>query len=270
MRGLSRELAAEFFGTFILVVFGTAVNAQVMLSREQNGQYLSINLGWGLGVMMGVYVAGGISGAHLNPAVTLALAVQKKLAWGKVIPYWIVQVAGGFAAAAVTYLVYVEALGAFDMGVRSVPGFGSQTPTAGIFATYPSAHLSTVPGGLIDQIVGTALLVACIFGITDKKNVGAPPYLVPLCIGALVVLIGMTFGFNCGYAINPARDLGPRLFTAAAGWGRTVFRAGDPKWFGWWWVPIVGPLAGGILGAFVYDFFIRPLAAPQPMDSTQA
>jgi MIP family channel proteins len=269
MRGLTREMAAEFFGTFILVVFGTAVDAQVMLSNQKNGEYLSINLGWGLGVMMGIYVAGGITGAHLNPAVSLALAVQKKLGWGKVIPYWIAQVVGAFAAAAVTYLVYVEALSAYDLGVRTVPGFGSDTATAGIFATYPSGHLSTVPGGLIDQVVGTALLVACIFGITDAKNIGAPPNLAPICIGALVVLIGMTFGFNCGYAINPARDFGPRLFTFVAGWGKAVFMAGDPKWHGWWWVPIVGPLAGGVLGAFLYDFFIRPLMKPQPMDATR-
>ncbi len=265
MKGLTRELAAEFFGTFVLVVFGTAVDAQVLLSHEKNGGYLSINLGWGLGVMMGIYVAGGITGAHLNPAVSLALAVQKKFAWGKVIPYWIVQVAGGFAGAAVTYLVYVEAISAFDLGVRTTPGFGSPTATAGIFATYPSTHLSTMPGGLIDQVVGTALLVACIFGITDKKNLGAPPNLAPICIGALVVLIGMTFGFNCGYAINPARDLGPRLFTFFAGWGRNVFLSSNY----WWWVPIVGPLAGGVLGAFAYDFFIRPDQAPHPMDSTQ-
>jgi glycerol uptake facilitator protein len=269
MKGLSREMAAEFFGTFILVVFGTAVDAQVLLSKMQNGQYVSINFGWGLGVMMGMYVAGGISGAHLNPAVSLALAVQKKFAWRKVIPYWIMQVAGAFAAAAVTYLVYVEAMSAYDQGVRTVPGFGSATPTAGIFATFPAAHLSTVPGGLIDQVVGTALLVACIFGITDSKNIGVPSYLAPLCVGALVILIGMTFGFNAGYAINPARDFGPRLFTFVAGWGRAVFLAGDTQWFGWWWVPIVGPLAGGVLGAFLYDFFIRPVTVPEPMDSTR-
>jgi MIP family channel proteins len=265
MKGLSRELAAEFFGTFVLVVFGTAVNAQVLLSRQQNGQYLSINLGWGLGVMMGMYVAGGISGAHLNPAISLALAVQKKFAWGKVIPYWIVQVAGGFAAAAITYFVYAEALAAFDFGVRTVPGFGGQTTTAGIFATYPSAHLSTFPGGLIDQIVGTALLVACIFAITDAKNIGAPANLAPICVGALVVLIGMTFGFNCGYAINPARDLGPRLFTLVGGWGKNVFLAGNH----WWWVPVVGPLAGAVLGAFAYDFLVRPRENSHPMDSTR-
>src|SRR5579864_288519 len=120
MNRTMRELAAEFFGTFILVVFGTAVVAQVVLSNKENGQYLSINLGWGLAVTMGMFVAGGVSGAHLNPAVTLALAVQNKFRWGKVLPYWFAQVAGAFVAAAVTYFVYIEALAAFDRGIRSV------------------------------------------------------------------------------------------------------------------------------------------------------
>jgi MIP family channel proteins len=251
MKGTWRELLAEFLGTFVLIVFGTAVVAQVLLSNEKNGQYLSINLGWGLGVTMGMFIAGGVSGAHLNPAVTLSLAVQNKLPWGKVLPYWIAQVAGAFAAAAVTYLVYIEALAAYDLGHRAVPGMGGQA-TAGIFATYPGPHLSTFPGGLIDQIVGTALLIACISGITDARNFGAPKYLAPFYVGALVVLIGMTFGYNAGYAINPARDFGPRLFTYFAGWGKDVFIAGDH----WWWVPIVGPLAGGVLGAFIYEFLI--------------
>lgn len=253
MKQVLRELTAEFFGTFVLVVFGTAVVAQVVLSKEKAGQYLSINLGWGLAVMMGMYVAGSVSGAHLNPAVTLSLAMQKRFSWKKVLPYWIVQVAAGFAASAVTYLVYIEALGEFDLGVRAVPGMGGIKPTAGIWATYPASHLSTVPGGLIDQIVGTALLLACIYAITDARNIGIPPQWAPICVGALVVLIGMTFGFNSGYAINPARDFGPRVFTAVAGWGMDVFKAGD----NWWWVPIVGPLAGGVLGGFLYDFFVR-------------
>jgi MIP family channel proteins len=183
--------------------------------------------------------------------VTLALAVQSKFHWGKLIPYWIAQVAGAFAAAAVTYFVYREALAAFDLGHRGTPGMGG-IPTAGIFATYPSEHLSTFPGGLVDQIVGTALLIACISGITDVRNIGVPNYLAPLFVGALVVLIGMTFGFNAGYAINPARDFGPRLFTYFAGWGKAVFIAGDH----WWWVPIAGPLIGGVLGGFIYNFFI--------------
>ncbi len=251
---------AEFFGTFVLVVFGTASVAQVLLSKQTHGQYLSINLGWGLGVMMGMYVAGGVSGAHLNPAVSLSLAVRRRFPWRKVLPYSIAQTVGAFAAAAVTYLVYIEALAAYDMGVRGTPGM-SLSPTAGIWATYPAAHLSTQFGGMIDQIVGTALLLACIYAITDAKNIGVPAYLAPICVGLLVVLIGMTFGFNSGYAINPARDFGPRLFTAIAGWGKAVFTAGDH----WWWVPIAGPLIGGVLGGGLYDVLIgTPVDAPEP------
>ena len=122
--------------------------------------------------------------------------------------------------------------------------------TAGIWATYPQPFLSVFPGGVVDQVVGTALLVAVIFGITDSRNSPAPAGLAPVVVGLLVVVIGATFGFNSGYAINPARDFGPRLFTAVAGWGGEVFRAGN----GWWWVPIVGPLLGG---AFSDKFGLR-------------
>jgi MIP family channel proteins len=245
---LKQELLAEFLGTFTLVTFGVAVVAQVILSEGRNGGYLSINLGWGLAVVMGVYVAGGVTGAHLNPAVTLALAARRGFAWGKLVPYWIAQVAGGFAASVVVFMTYHDAFNAFDKGTRIVLG---DRGTAGIFATYPQPFLSTT-GGLIDQVVGTALLVLAILAVTDSRNLAPSPTLAPVVIGLLVVLIGMTFGFNCGYAINPARDLGPRLFTWVGGWGTEVFRAANS----WFWVPIVGPLLGGILGAFAYDGFV--------------
>jgi MIP family channel proteins len=248
-RETAREAAAEFLGTFVLIVCGTAVVAQVTLSGGSHGSYLSINLGWGLGVVMGVYVAGGISGAHLNPAVTLALAVRRGFAWRRVLPYCAAQLAGAFAGAALTFVTYREAFDRFDGGLRQVTGAQA---TAFIFATYPQPFLSTVPGGLVDQVVGTGLLLLVIFALGDTRNLAPDPKAAPLFVGLTVVLIGMTFGFNAGYAINPARDLGPRLFTAVAGWGGDVFRAGH----GWWWVPIVGPLVGGVLGAVTYDTFI--------------
>jgi MIP family channel proteins len=244
-RGIAREMLAELFGTFILIVFGVGVVAQVVLSRNGAGSYLSINLAWGLAVTMGCYVSAGVTGAHLNPAVTLALAVHRKLPWTKVGPYVLAQCAGAFVASIVVFVTYREALGAFDGGVRQILG---PQDTAGIWATYPQPFLSTV-GGLVDQIVGTALLVAVIFGITDARNSPPPAGLAPLIVGLLVVLIGATFGFNAGYAINPARDFGPRLFTAVAGWGGGVFTAGH----GWWWVPIAGPLIGGVAGGWAYD-----------------
>ncbi|HVF90501.1 MAG TPA: MIP family channel protein [Blastocatellia bacterium] len=245
---LKRELYAEFLGTFVMIAFGTGVVAQVVLSGEKNGGYLSINLAWGLAVTMAIYVAGGVSGAHLNPAVTLALAVRRDFSRGKIIPYCLAQTAGAFLASAVVFFTYREAFAAFDGGARVVAG---DKATAGIFATYPQPFLS-IFGGLVDQIVGTALLMLVILAITDARNNAPSANLAPLIIGLLVAVLGMCFGFNAGYAINPARDLGPRLFTFIAGWGGEVFRAGNY----WFWVPIVGPLVGGVIGASVYDGLI--------------
>jgi MIP family channel proteins len=255
-------LLAEFFGTFVLIVFGVGVVAQVVLSRSAAGSYLSINLGWGLAVAMGCYVSAGVTGAHLNPAVTFALAVHRRFPWFKVLPYSLAQVAGAMVASAVVFITYREALTMFDGGVRRVLG---PQGTAGIWATYPQPFVSVFPGGFIDQVVGTSLLVAVIFGITDRRNSAAPSGLAPVVVGMLVVLIGATFGFNSGYAINPARDFGPRLFTSLAGWGPEVFRAAN----NWWWVPIVAPLVGGVVGGWAYDacvgyHFPREQAQPAP------
>lgn len=255
-RAFTREVAAEFLGTFVLMAFGVGVVAQTVLSAGANGSYLAINLGWGLAVTLGVLVAGGVTGAHLNPAVTVALAVHRGLPWRKVAPYALAQTLGAFAAAALVYFTYREAFTAFDGGVRQIAGAQG---TAGIFATYPQAFLSTT-GGLVDQIVGTALLVIGVFAIGDTRNVSAPAWLGPMLVGLLVVGIGVAFGFNAGYAINPARDLGPRLFTALAGWGTGVFTAGG----GWWWVPIVGPVIGAVAGGAVYDACITRLHPEEP------
>jgi MIP family channel proteins len=243
-----REALAEMLGTFVLIAFGAGVVAQVVLGGGSAGGPLSIHLCWGLAVMLGCFVAAGVSGAHLNPAVTLALAVHRRFPPAKILPYLAAQFCGAFLAAALVYVVYREALDAFDGGVRQVSG---PQGTAGIWSTYPQPWLSTFPGGFIDQVVGTALLVGVIFGIGDRRN--APPAgLAPLIVGLLVAAIGMAFGLNTGYAINPARDLAPRLFTALAGWGPAVFREGG----GWWWVPVVAPVLGGILGGWIYDLLM--------------
>jgi glycerol uptake facilitator-like aquaporin len=132
--------------------------------------------------------------------------------------------------------------------------------TAGIWATYPQPFLSAFPGGFLDQFVGTALLMGVILGITDPRNSPAPPGLAPLIVGLLVVLIGAAFGFNAGYAINPARDLAPRVFTALAGWGRGVFSEGHA----WWWVPVVAPCLGAVAGGWLYDAFVGYRFPPGP------
>jgi MIP family channel proteins len=254
LKGTAREAAAEFFGTFILIAFGVGVVAQTVLSKNASGSFLAINVGWGIAVMLGIYAAAGVSGAHLNPAVTLSLAVHRGFPWGKVLPYSIAQIAGAFAASAIVFVTYREAFTMFDGGTRMVEG---ATATAGVFATYPQPFLS-IAGGFVDQVVGTALLMAGVLAITDQRNAGPPGYLAAPLIGLLVVAIGVAFGFNAGYAINPARDFGPRLFTAVAGWGGSVFSAGH----GWWWVPIVAPCVGAILGAWLYDACVGNHHAP--------
>jgi MIP family channel proteins len=265
LKGTAREAAAEFLGTFILIAFGVGVVAQTVLSKGGNGSYFAINIGWGLAVMLGIYAAAGVSGAHLNPAVTVSLAVHRGFPWAKVVPFALAQIAGAFAASALVFVTYREAFTAFDAGTRMVEG---ATATAGIFATYPQPFLS-LAGGFVDQVVGTALLMAGVLAITDQRNAAPPGWLVAPLVGGLVVAIGVAFGFNAGYAINPARDFGPRLFTAVAGWGPAVFSAGH----GWWWVPVVAPCVGAILGAWLYDACVanhHPPATAKPVVSELA
>ncbi|MGA2415436.1 MAG: MIP/aquaporin family protein [Candidatus Sulfotelmatobacter sp.] len=248
---LVAEVGAEFLGTFVLMLFGTGVVAMVVLfpSSEPgatvHGGYTNITLGWGLAVTMGIYVAGKISGGHLNPAVTLALAVFRGFPWSKVLPYSAAQIAGAFFAAALVYKNYLPAFHSVDPRLER---------TAGVFTTFP-AFPALPQAGFLDQVIGTALLLLLVLAITDELNVPPGANLAPLMIGLVVVAIGMSFGGMHGYAINPARDFGPRLFTAVAGFKNNGLTDGARVW----WVPVFGPLLGGLVGAAVYDFGIRPL-----------
>jgi glycerol uptake facilitator protein len=257
---LFAELVAEFLGTFVLIVLGDGVVAMVVLFGDPSvkgevvkGGYTNITLGWGLAVMMGIFIAGRISGAHLNPAVTLALAVFRGFSWRKVIPYTAAQVAGAFVAAALIYWNYWPAFHNVDPGLEK---------TAGVFTTFPyraEGIAQMWAYGLLDQVVGTALLLALIFAIVDPLNRPVATWFQPVAIGLVVVAIGMSWGGMHGYAINPARDFGPRLFTLVAGFRNTGFENGV------FWVPIVGPYVGGLVGATVYDGLIRRhLTTPLP------
>jgi len=248
------ELTAEFLGTFVLILLGAGVVAMVVLfptttpGEVIHGGYTNITLGWGLGVTMGIYVAGKISGAHLNPAVTLALAIFRGFPWKKVLPYSIAQVAGAFVAAALVYRNYLPAFHQVDPNLEK---------TAGIFTTFP-LFPDLPQAGFFDQVIGTALLLLLIFAITDEFNMPPGSNMAPLMVGLVVVAIGMSFGAMHGYAINPARDLGPRLFTVLAGFRNNGITDGNRVW----WVPVLAPLVGGVLGAGVYDFGVRRFLRP--------
>src|ERR1700691_4770944 len=246
---LFAELFAEFLGTFVLILFGTGVVAMVVLfpsadaGATVHGGYTNITLGWGLAVTMGIYVSGKVSGGHLNPAVTLTLAVFRGFPWRKVLPYSIAQTAGAFFAAALVYRNYLPAFHRFDPQLEK---------TAGVFTTFP-AFPEWPQAGFLDQVIGTALLLLLVLAITDELNVPPGANLAPAMIGLVVVAVGMSFGGMHGYPINPARDFGPRLFTCLAGFKNNGLSDGPRVW----WVPVVAALLGGLAGAAVYDLEIR-------------
>src|SRR5690349_13010351 len=253
--GLLGELAAEFAGTLILILFGVGVVAQVVAAGI--GDHDSIAWAWGLGVALGVYVAARVSGAHLNPAVTIALAVFKGFSWRKVLPYSLAQFLGAFVAALLVRWNYTEVLHAADPGLT--------IKTQGVFSTLPGN--GTLPvgewGAFRDQIIGTAILLFVILALTDAAGTPPAANLTPFVIGLLVVGIGMAWGTDAGYAINPARDFGPRLASFFTGYGG-AFR--DQTGYLYFWIPIVGPIVGGIIGAGLYQGLVGrflPSAAPQ-------
>lgn len=223
-----------------------------------SGDWLLITWGWAMAVVFGVYVAGGVSGAHINPAVTLAFAVRRKFAWVKVLPYMASQLAGAFVGAALVYGVYADAINAFDLAMKGPKVHGHTNATFSIFGTFPAPYFNgAIWGPLFDQIVGTMFLLMFIVAVVDLRNTAVKANLGPLIIGFAVAAIGMSYGANAGYAINPARDLGPRLLAWIAGWGDLAVPGTLSGAFSnYMWIPIVGPLVGGVLGVLIYDLFI--------------
>ncbi len=248
-RPLLPELIAEFLGTMIILLFGAGVCAMVALFGSDvpgevvKGGYTNITIGWGLGVMLGVYASGKISGGHLNPAVTLALAVFRGFPWKKVLPYTVAQMAGAFTGAALVFFNYRAAFDKADPLLER---------TAGIFTTFPA--FPNVPvAGFFDQVLGTAILLFCVLAVTDERNQAPGLNLGPVIVGLIVVGIGCSFGALHGYAINPARDFGPRVFTVLAGFRNNGLIDGTQAF----WTPLLAPLAGGVLGAALYDLGLR-------------
>ncbi|HLL78054.1 MAG TPA: MIP family channel protein, partial [Ktedonobacteraceae bacterium] len=266
LAGTFGEMIGEFFGTMVLILFGDGCVATFALFTHLGGvstpfanEWIVIIMGWGLAVMLGIYVCGAISGAHLNPAVTLSLAATGRHPWNKVLPYWLAQVLGAFVAAMILYFVYQGAI------VNATGAKNVADAVGGVFYTSPKAFVGTF-GAFGDEFIGTALLVGLILAIVDGRNQPVQANLNQLIIGFLIVAIGASFGLNTGYAINPARDFGPRLWMAIVSGGESF--AVNNYYF---WIPIVAPLAGGVVGAFIYDYTIgKVLAAKMLMKSGTA
>jgi len=225
---------AELIGTAILIILGDGVVAGVLLARSkaQNAGWIVITFGWGLAVAIAVYMVAGISGGHINPAVTLAVLVtDPEFGFGNALQYWGGQFVGAFIGAVIVWLHYLP-----HWEVTEDPGL-----KLAVFSTGPAIRNTT--GNLISEIIGTFVLVFAVFAIGGPS---AP--ITPLIVGFLVVGIGLSLGGTTGYAINPARDLGPRIAHAVL----PIAGKGESDW-SYSWIPVVGPLIGGLLGGLAYQ-----------------
>jgi glycerol uptake facilitator protein len=246
------ELLSECVAVFIIIVIGCSAACMYTLYDPSPYQtaYWGVCITWGLSVTIAIYVTGAVSGTHANPAVTLALALYRGFSWRKVLPYSAAQVVGGFLGAAVVYLLYGPVIDHYNDLHHLTRADGG---AAGVFFTHPGLAIS-VMHAFVDEIVLTALLVLGIFAITEEFNTMAPQANSgALIIGLLVAAIGASAGYLEAWAINPARDLGPRLFAWMAGWGDAAL----PSPGNYWWVPILGPLLGGVVGGGLYQGLIR-------------
>lgn len=254
-KGLMSELVGEVFGTFVLLLLGDGVVANVGLAPRLAGtayNWNTITIGWAFAVIIAVYISGGVSGAHLNPAVTIALAVKRGFPWSKVFPFILAQFVGAFLGALGVFLVYRDGLVAAGM-----PNVWSTGPGSVFGTTFWGAASSGSTGAYslvtasIAEIVGTAVLLWGILASGDSKNMGLSNNLGVFIVGFTVLAVGLSLGGPSGYSINPARDLGPRIFGALVG-TKGLFDAG----FYWLIAPVLMPVVGGILGAATYDMFV--------------
>ena len=247
------ELVSEAVAVFIIIAFGDSVAAMYTLYDPSPYQhaYWGVCIVWGLAVTIAIYTTASVSGCHANPAVTLALAIYRKFSWKKVVPYCIAQTAGGFAGAAIVYALFSPVIDQYNKNVvhltRAAGG------AAGVFFTHPNTGITPMHA-FSDQIILTAFLIFGIFAVTEQYNEQAPgANFGAVIIGLIVAVIGASMGYLEAWAINPARDFGPRLFCFFAGWGSSALPSPD----NYWWIPIVAPLIGGVVGGLAYQLSIH-------------
>ena len=258
LRHLYREELAEFFGTFLILLFGAGVECQVNLhyssaTREVAafGSYLQARLAWAAGVAMAVWISGGISGGHCNPSVTVALALFRGFPRRKVVPFVVAQTLGATLASLLVYANNFTNIDRFEGGggVRSVQG---KTSSAGFFFTLPAPELSYA-SAFYSEFIATATLLFVVFALADSANLKPPKGTQPFAMFIVLLGIGASLGYNTGYAINGARDTGPRIALWLVGYGSEVWT--HDRWY-WIWNPWLSSMLGGVAGAAVYDVFL--------------
>lgn len=276
MPSFSRVLLAEALGTFILILFGCGAVHAAVLTGAQSGVW-QVAIVWGSGVAFAAYCVGGVSGAHINPAMTIALATWGRFDWGKVVPYIIAQLAGAFLAAAALFIIYGPSLEKKEEAIgvkRGDPGSIVTASCYGEFYPAPGGVLTaegkwsdehwqnyqarvTFKEAFFAEVLCTAILALIVFAISDGKNSGAPAgFLAPLVAGLTVACLISIIGPLTQCCLNPARDFAPRVFTYFAGWGSAALPG--PNGHGIVTVYILAPILGAILGGGVYDNLIKP------------
>ena len=265
------ELIAEAVAMCIIIAIGDSVAAMFSLYDPSPYQhaYWGVCITWGLAVTIAIYSTASVSGCHANPAVTLALACFRQFSWRKVVPYCVAQVLGGLVGAALVYALFSPVIDAFNAGHHLTRATGG---AAQVFFTHPGIAVTPLHA-LSDEILLTGFLVFGIFAITEQYNEQAPgANSGALIIGFLIAAIGASTGYLEAWAINPARDLGPRLFCFFTGWGASAF----PSPGNYWWIPLAGPLVGGVLGGAAYQVLIHQFLparnrarAVRPLDAAE-
>ncbi|HTD87194.1 MAG TPA: MIP/aquaporin family protein [Candidatus Binatia bacterium] len=265
MKNIPGWFTGELFGTFLLVFFGCGSVCAALTTGAQVGIF-QVAIVWGLGITTAIYLTGSLSGAHLNPAVTISLAVWGDFQKSRVLPYIGVQLLGAFAAAAVLYVIFGDAIAAYEDQhdiFRDLPGGEATAMVFGEFFPSPGGRpftdehreLMSHWRAFAAEVIGTAVLLLVIFCVSDQKNKTRPQLLTAATIGLTVTLLISLLGPLTMACFNPARDLGPRLFSSIAGWKSIPFKANG---IGWLTVYIIAPILGGLVGGAIYKLFFCP------------
>lgn len=245
------ECLAEFIGCLTFILIGCGAVASSSLTAISFSQW-EMSIIWGIGVTIAIYLVGSISGAHLNPAVTISLAIHRNFDKRKIIPYIAAQTLGCFSAATIIYLIFNPFFKSFESANNIIRSSETGVVTAGIFSTYPNPNITLGHAFLVEVFITTILMTVILATSETKDPLKPGANLQPLIVGLTIAIIGASFGTLTGFAMNPARDFGPRLFSLLAGW-----RSLGPINTYYFFIPILAPILGAVLSGFIYDNLIK-------------